>query len=96
MSDDLDQVLQERGDRYGRFIDRAAITQSIKHAMACPGWYELACDQKEALETIATKIARILNGDPDYIDNWVDIAGYAMLVVERLRDSSPHTPEQPQ
>lgn len=96
MSDDLDQVLQERSDRYGRFIDRAAITQSIKHAMASPGWYDLACDQKEALETIATKIARILNGDPDYIDNWVDIAGYAMLVVERLRDSSRHTPEQPQ
>lgn len=87
MTDDLDQVLQERGDRYGRFIDRAAITQSIKHAMACPGWYELSCDQKEALETIATKIARILNGDPDYIDNWVDIAGYAMLVVERLKEA---------
>ena len=89
MSDTLEGVLQERSDRYGRFIDRSAITQSIKHAMACPGWYELACDQKEALETIATKIARILNGDPDYIDNWIDIAGYAMLVVERLKESAP-------
>lgn len=55
--------------------------------MSCPGWHELSCDQKEALETIATKIARILNGDPDYIDNWVDIAGYAMLVVERLKEA---------
>jgi hypothetical protein len=96
MTEDLAQVMQERSDRYGRFIERAAITQSIKHAMASPGWHRLACDQKEALETIAVKIARILNGDPDYADNWVDIAGYAMLVVERLKDSSRHTPEQPQ
>jgi hypothetical protein len=80
----IGKVLQERSERYGSFIDRASITQSIKHAMASPGWHRLAADQKEALETIATKIARILNGDPDYIDNWVDIAGYATLVVERL------------
>lgn len=96
MTDDLAQVMQERSDRYGRFIERAAITQSIKYAMASPGWHRLSCDQKEALEAIAVKIARILNGDPDYPDNWVDIAGYAMLVVERLRDSSLHTPEPPQ
>ena len=33
----------------------------------------------EALEMIAHKIARILSGDADYADNWVDIAGYAQL-----------------
>lgn len=34
---------------------------------------------------IQHKIARILNGDPDYVDNWVDIAGYAKLVADRLQ-----------
>jgi hypothetical protein len=34
---------------------------------------------------IAHKIGRILNGDPDYIDSWDDIAGYAKLVADRLR-----------
>jgi hypothetical protein len=34
---------------------------------------------------IAHKIGRIINGDPDYIDSWDDIAGYAKLVADRLR-----------
>jgi hypothetical protein len=33
---------------------------------------------------ICHKIARILNGDPNYADSWVDIAGYAQLVADRL------------
>jgi len=45
---------------------------------------ELAADQREALEMIAHKIARIINGDPNYADSWVDIAGYAKLVSDRL------------
>jgi hypothetical protein len=49
-------------------------------------WTGLAPDQQEALEMIQHKIARILNGDPDYFDNWHDIAGYATLVAMRLGD----------
>ena len=30
------------------------------------------------------KIARILNGDPNYIDNWIDLVVYSQLVVNRL------------
>ena len=41
-------------------------------------------DQREALEMIQHKVARILNGDPTYTDNWIDIAGYATLVANRL------------
>ena len=44
----------------------------------------LKADQQEALEMILHKIARIVNGDPDYADSWVDIAGYAKLVADRL------------
>ena len=33
---------------------------------------------------ISHKIARIMNGDPNYADNWIDIAGYATLVANRL------------
>lgn len=33
---------------------------------------------------IATKMARIVNGDPDYLDNWHDIQGYAKLVQQEL------------
>lgn len=47
-------------------------------------WTKLAPDQQQALDTICDKIARILNGDPDYTDNWHDIQGYAKLVEDRL------------
>lgn len=42
-------------------------------------------DQKEALEMIASKIARILNGNTNNEDSWRDIAGYATLVADRLK-----------
>jgi hypothetical protein len=48
------------------------------------GYKELNPVQMEALEMIAHKIARILNGNPDHHDHWHDIAGYATLVAERL------------
>jgi hypothetical protein len=83
---DIDATLAERGARYGSFVEHAEICQRIKEAMwAAPGWDRLAADQKQALETIADKIARALNGDPAYHDNWHDMVGYAKLVADRLQ-----------
>lgn len=82
---DINETLAERGARYGKFSDHAVICQGIKRAMwSNPGWERLADDQRQALETIADKIARMLNGDPSYHDNWHDIVGYAKLVADRL------------
>lgn len=81
----VDKTLQERGERYGRFMTHAQVTQELKDCMrAHPGWESLESDQAEALEMIAHKIGRILNGDPNYDDSWRDIAGYAVLVEKRL------------
>lgn len=85
----VEALLAERGSRYGKFETHAKITQDIKHAYGlCPSsnWttIRLANDQREALEMIAHKIGRILNGDPNYEDSWRDIAGYATLVADRL------------
>lgn len=84
---DLDSVLSERGSRYGCFIGHARITQHLKDVIAkglvCEN-KKLADDQKEALDMICHKIGRIVNGDADYDDSWRDIAGYAMLVCDRL------------
>ncbi len=83
---DIAATLTERGIRYGSFEGHARITQALKLAMIeSPKWLELADDQMEALQMIAHKIGRILNGDPDYDDSWVDIAGYAKLVADRLQ-----------
>ncbi len=81
----IDKVLAERGSRYGDFPDHAKITQNIKRAMLnSHNWPTLSDDKKEALEMIAHKIGRILNGDPNYADSWTDIVGYAKLVERDL------------
>jgi hypothetical protein len=80
-------ILAERGSRYGNFIDHARITQDLKGVMGeflLDQGKRLDDDQIEALEMIFHKIGRILNGDPNYADSWIDIAGYAKLVADRL------------
>lgn len=90
--DSTDKILAERGARYGRFTDHARITQALKACMkthSTPGKIEnMQPDQQEALDMIAHKLGRILNGDPDYADSWADIAGYAKLVSDRLEGVS--------
>jgi hypothetical protein len=81
----INEMLAGREARYGSFEGHANISQTLKDDMRQhPGWERLVSDQREALEMIAHKIARILNGDPDYADNWVDLGGYPTLVANRL------------
>jgi hypothetical protein len=81
----VEETLVERGTRYGAFDQHARITQNIKAAMAdSRNWQRLSDDQREALEMVAHKVGRILNGDPDYADSWHDISGYVQLVERRL------------
>lgn len=79
----IEHILSERGNNYGDFRDQAIISQSFKHIIAEFG-EDLSTSQREALEMIVHKIARILNGNPNYKDSWVDIVGYAQLVVNEL------------
>ena len=82
---DVSTTLTERGQRYGKFTGHARVTQHLKQVMfANKSRQELDDDMVEALEMIAHKIGRIINGDPHYADSWVDIAGYAKLVADRL------------
>ena len=81
----IENTLAERESRYGAFPSHARITQNIKDSMRdSRNWDKLAQDQKEALEMVAHKIGRILNGDPNYHDSWHDIIGYTKLVADRL------------
>lgn len=84
-TDSIDAVLTERGSRYGNFEDHARITQALKHEIRQgDSFTKMEDDMVEALDMIAHKIGRIVNGDPRYADSWVDIAGYAKLVADRL------------
>ena len=76
----IDATLNARGNNYGDFHSQAAISQELSDVMAAtPKWPELTPAQREALQMVQHKIARILNGNPRYLDSWVDIVGYAEL-----------------
>lgn len=84
----LTTILDSRAVDYGAFRDNARLAQALKRAMAEHARdmdRDFADDQWEALEMIATKMSRIVNGNADKVDNWDDIAGYARLVSDRIR-----------
>lgn len=81
----VEEILKERGESYGSFIRHSQIAQALKEvAKYDTNWLDLPQIQKEALEMIFHKIARILNGDYTLVDNYADIAGYATLVAKDM------------
>ena len=75
------KILEERAERYGSFETHAAISQGLKRVMqSSANWSKLTDVQKEGLEMVQHKVARMLNGDPSYLDNIVDIVGYSTLI----------------
>lgn len=88
MSETVRDILVERGKRYGEFKEHARCTMNLKIAFSDTlnkTGNRLEDYQREALDMICHKIGRIVNGDPNYIDSWQDIAGYAQLVVDILK-----------
>jgi hypothetical protein len=93
-SSSIHDVLEQRGTRYGKFEDLASLSQAlsqtvIQHYFKTHGGQEappLPPFMVEALQIICHKLARIANGDPAYIDNWVDLQGYSQLVTDILQE----------
>ena len=80
----IKETLNQRQSQYGSFEDVAMITEQMVDIMR-KGYYEnLAYNQKMALYMICSKMARIVNGNPNYKDSWHDIAGYAILIDNEL------------
>jgi len=82
----LDQLLLDRACRYGSFADvakrsHAILISIINHA---PQTSHLKPHHTEAFQMIATKLARLVNGQINDLDSWRDIAGYAMLVHNQI------------
>lgn len=85
----VEKTLKERGARYGSFEDQAYFAEELNKVLSSsPNWKKMKPDSKEALRIIVNKIGRILNGDPEYDDNWRDIAGYATLVLNRINNEA--------
>ena len=87
----IEKILDKRAEQYGTFIRNADIAIKLKqviHNAMVREDTQLYPDQLQALDMIATKIGRILTGNPSHLDSWVDIAGYAKLVSDRLQGNA--------
>lgn len=85
----IDETLAERQAQYGCFEDVAFVTESIMGILSKVrgnGLQDLPYPHRMALYMIASKMARIVNGDLNHLDSWHDIGGYAKLI-EKLIDS---------
>jgi hypothetical protein len=78
-------ILAQRGGTHGRFEDNAHHSQLLKTYVRTVGAEKLSAVQAEALDMILHKISRALAGNPNVIDHWDDIAGYATLVSKDLK-----------
>lgn len=82
----IDATLDERGRRYGSWADNSSYAQDMlavidraKMERAARNQLPLTAYQENSMVMICQKMSRILSGDAEYEDNWVDIEGYARL-----------------
>lgn len=82
----VNSVLAERGAFRGKFSEQAHVAQNLKMTfrMNPSSWVRLSYAQQEALDNMANKMARILTGDPNEKDAWLDIGGYATLAMKDI------------
>ena len=83
----IEATLAERQAQYGCFEDVARTTGKIMEALSevrVNGLSDLPHPHRMALYMIASKMARIVNGDFNHKDSWHDIGGYSKLIEDLL------------
>ena len=83
---DVNATLAQRGNRYGSFKDNATLTQALMDAVDDNRVVELSPVHREMIHMTFHKIARMCCGDQWYDDNPHDIAGYAKLLEDHIKE----------
>lgn len=84
----VNETLAQRATTHGSFSEVSRIAQTLKSMRDATLKTSMSDVQTEAFDMIASKIGRILSGNPNEKDHWHDIAGYASLVVKYLEEKS--------
>lgn len=82
---EMEKIHQERKNNYGSFKVNAAISQKLKVAIqVTPKYKDLSTTQKEGLDMVCSKLSRLLTGDCNHRDSWIDMIGFLNLIVEEM------------
>ena len=79
------ELIEQRAKTHGDFAQTADVAVRLMQVLNLP--HDMTKSQVHALDMISVKLARIVSGDPNHVDHWRDIAGYATIVAETLE---PH------
>ena len=81
----VEETLTQRKSQYGEYSEQAKLSQTLKDVFRLnEGYKRLNPAQRESIDMICNKLARIINGNPNIADSWHDIAGYAELITVDL------------
>ena len=84
---DIDDTLKQRGASYGNYVDQSVIAENLMREIEREkGWKKFPPTHRQATRVIVIKLARLLNGNPNHVDSWHDIAGYATLARNACED----------
>ena len=84
----IDATLAERQSTYGSFEDVAFVTENIISILKKCNYDSMPHTHRMAMYMIASKMARIVNGDFNHIDSWHDIGGYAKLIENLIKENN--------
>jgi hypothetical protein len=76
--------MPDRTKTHGEYKDQAEMAERLRETMRL-GYPRFPRYQSAALTLIAEKLSRIITGDSNFEDHWLDIAGYCERVLEILR-----------
>ncbi len=86
---DIESILGERKSVHGDIAQQARIVRALKAVFYKHANSDTLSDvQLECLDMIFHKISRVGAGNANYLDHWVDIAGYATLVTKDLESQN--------
>lgn len=83
------ETLSSRQGTHGDFSCVAECSQVLQRTLReffADTEHYLSAVQQEALQVICSKLSRIVCGNPDEVDHWHDIQGYAALVERELNE----------
>jgi hypothetical protein len=76
----IEKIIFDRSKTHGDFAKVALMSQQLKSVLAQgDNWTKLTDQQREAIEMICPKLARIMFGNNNSSEHWNDISGYAVL-----------------
>lgn len=85
MDQNIDTILSTREMTHGSYVEQSTASQTLKRLCEqARNWDQMPCYMRESIHLIQQKVARIICGDPFERDHWVDIMGYAALVLREL------------